>query len=65
MTRRKVAETEAVTYYGTKSDPRPKNPPMVNKVSLKKYCDHGFMETPQFWDDLIEVGGKIAQTPLA
>jgi hypothetical protein len=38
---------------------------MVNKVSLKKYCDHGFMETPQFWDDLIEVGGKIAQTPLA
>ena len=38
---------------------------MVIKVPSKRYSDHGFMETPQFWEDMIEVGMKIALTPLA
>lgn len=36
----------------------------MGKVARKRYCDHGFMETPQFWDDLIEVGNKIGKTPV-
>lgn len=44
--------------YGTKKypEPLPELPPPIQKVHPKRYCTHGFMQTPQIWDDLLEIG---------
>jgi hypothetical protein len=60
---------ESMNYilkYGTRHypNPMPANPPIIHKVTKKKYCEHGFMETPQFWEDLIEIGNKISKIPV-
>jgi hypothetical protein len=54
-----------ILAYGTKSypEPRPELPPTIRKVVKKKYCENGFMETPQFWEDLLEVGNVISLIP--
>lgn len=55
-----------ILKYATRHYPHPppSSPPTVSRIAHKRYCDHGFMETPQFWEDLIEVGSKIARTPV-
>lgn len=52
--------------YGTKSypDPPPDNPPAIEKVKIKPYSSNGgFMETPQFWMDLVLIGEKLSTSP--
>lgn len=61
---RKQAELDLIALYGTSRYPHPKNPPIASKVLRKRYCEHGFMETPQFWDDLIEIGNRVGRIPL-
>lgn len=62
----RISESSYIVRYGTKNypNPLPAHPPTIKHVSRKKYCDHGFMETPQFWDDLVEVGNRVAKVPL-
>ncbi len=60
----KKAELDLIALYGTNRYPHPENPPLAAKVIMKRYCEHGFMETPQFWDDLIEIGNQIGRVPL-
>ena len=52
--------------YGTQNYPFPCpiNPKTVPKVVKRKYCAHGFMETPQLWDDLLEIGVQICLKPI-
>lgn len=61
---RKKAEVGLIALYGTSRYPHPQNPPIASKVLRKQYCEHGFMETPQFWDDLIEIGSRIGHIHL-
>lgn len=52
--------------YGTRSypSPTPLNPKAIRQVKRKAYCEHGFMETPKFWDDLLEIGSKVCKAPV-
>ena len=51
--------------YGTKLYPDiiPLHPKPIPKVKRKSYCEHGFMETPMFWDDLLEIGNQVVKVP--
>lgn len=53
--------------YGTKEypNPAPEHPTPVDKVKIKPYhtINGGFMETPQFWMDLVNIGEKLAMSP--
>jgi hypothetical protein len=52
--------------YGTKAypDPAPEHPKPISKVRRKCYCEHGFMETPTFWDDMLNIGSQVCKVPL-
>ena len=49
--------------YGTKyyPDPKPLAPKVMTEVRRKTYCEHGFMETPKFWDDLLSIGNQVCR----
>lgn len=53
-------DEEKAFNYGTSNYPHPAplEPSPITKVKLKTYNeeDLGFMETPHFWYDLIEIG---------
>ena len=46
--------------YGT-DNKQAKFPRKVKRAYDRRSCDNGFMETPQFWDNLIEIGNKIGR----
>jgi hypothetical protein len=50
--------------YGTKDypEPTPEFPTPVSKVKIKPYGETiGFMETPNFWMDIIDIGEKLVE----
>lgn len=54
--------------YGTKKypTPPPDYPLPVEKVRIRAYNNNavgGFMETPQFWMDLVSIGERLATHP--
>lgn len=50
-------------WYGTKRYPDsiPLHPKTIPKVKRKCYCDHGFKETPKFWEDMLEIGTQVCK----
>jgi hypothetical protein len=61
---RKISNFQSfIVSYGTRNypNPLPLNPPTTKRIVKKRFCEHGFMETPQLWEDLVEIGNKISK----